>query len=126
MQSWAAHLEHQARRPLESLRLGDLRAQALVDIARNAPSADALLDRLARRLVDVSPRDWADGGEAHFYRVLQEAKAAAEQEVVGLAAATEGVVEVQVRAGERFAVHRFRRARFPKPDGASCRTFRAR
>ena len=89
--------------------LGDARAQALVDIARSATDGDSLWDLLARRLVNLAPRDWSDSGEEHFYRVLQEARAAAEAEIAGLAAATESVLEVQVRADGQSSVYRFRR-----------------
>lgn len=106
LRHWGNHL--QARQPQATLRLGDVRAQALVDIALNASDADAVLEVLARRIVNTAPRDWSDSGEEHFYRVLREAKSAAEREVSDLTAESESVLQVAVQAGEQPAAYRFR------------------
>ncbi|MGC8960078.1 MAG: hypothetical protein ACP5OO_09885, partial [Chloroflexia bacterium] len=106
LRQWGNQL--QARQPQATLRLGDVRVQALVDIALNASDADAVLEVLARRIINTAPRDWTDSGEAYFYRVLQEAKAAAEREVSDLTAASESVLQVTLQAGGQPAAYRFR------------------
>lgn len=105
--------------------LGDARAQALVDIARSATDANDLLALLARRLVNLAPRDWSDSGEEHFYHVLREARATAEAEIAGLVAATESVLEVQVRADGQSSVYRFRRVPLSETGQRILQNFRS-
>ncbi|MBC7228252.1 MAG: hypothetical protein H5T61_13655 [Thermoflexales bacterium] len=125
LRHWAHRLEKQAGRPLDTLRLGDMRAQALVDFARDASNPDTFLDRLARRLGNIAPRDWNDTGEEHFYRTLREARAAAEQEIVGLAATDENILEVQIQTDQRTSVHRFRRVPLSETGQRILRNFKS-
>jgi len=103
LKHWANHLETQTQTPVASSRLGDARAQALVDIAINAADPDALLDMLGRRVAGAAPRDWPDSGEERFYHTLNEAKLAAERQIAGLAVPAESVLQVNVQTGERPA-----------------------
>lgn len=98
---WAGNLEAQTHTKLTGLRLGSVPAQALLEIALTAPSSDAFLDTLARRITGVAPRDWTDSGESAFYHSLAEAKATAEREVAGFAGVAERVLQVRVQVGER-------------------------
>jgi len=107
---WAERIEARCRQPLSSLRLGDVRAEGLLQVVRSGAREAAFWDTLGRVLVGLSPRDWDDAGEARFYEVLAEAKAEVEREVLGLTTDIEETVEITLRVGtDGHRKYRFRR-----------------
>jgi len=115
LRHWNNHLEMQVQTPLAALRLGDVRAQALVDVALNTSDPDTLLDTLGRRIANAAPRDWPDSGEEHFYQVLVAAKITAERQITGLTTTDEQILEVNVQVNERPA-HPYRFQQVPLSD----------